>query len=200
MKKQTIKLTLAIFIFLIGTANAKAQFEQKLTLQTSAGFVAAFAPESFVNIFDTGLSVDAGVQYNFNRTFSMVAMAKYAMFFFIPEDEFSLETAKFNQLGFSLCPKVRFFPLSKVNPYIFGGLSLNYINIEFSIDGNETRTAKSPTNFGAISGLGVDFRLNDNIAIFYQGGVNWIDMDVVIINSFYQQLGVNINMFKAKTL
>ncbi len=201
MKNSTIKhflLPFAVALFSISTASA--QFEQKLTLQTSAGFVGAIAPDSFTDIFTTGFSIDVGAQYNFNRTFSLVTMAKYSTFFFIPEDEFSLETAKFNLLGISLCPKIRFFSSSKVNPYIFGGASINYISIAFSVDGDETRSSKSPTSLGAIAGLGVDFRVSDNIAIFYQGGLNRVDMEMVIIDSFYQQLGVNINMFKSKSL
>lgn len=201
MKKQIIKYTiLSLTVSVLCISTVKAQFEQKFTLQTSAGFVAAIAPDSFTDIFNVGFSLDAGAQYNFNRTFSLVAMTKYSTFIFIPEDEFSLEAAKFNLLGISLCPKIRFFSSRKVNPYIFGGASVNYINIAFNVDGNETRTSKSPTSFGAIAGIGVDFRVSDNIAIFYQGGLNRVDMELVIIDSFYQQLGININMFKARTL
>ncbi len=197
--KSRIFIVLSIFL-LFGIENASAQFEQKLTLQASGGFVGAFSPDPFTDIFEIGFSLDAGTQYNFSRSVSMVVMAKYATYFHSPDEEFSLESAKFNLLGISLCPKFRFFTRSKVNPYVFGGASINYINISFSLDGTETRKKTEPTSIGFIGGLGFDFRINDNIAVFWQGGVNRVDFDVVWIDSFYQQLGININMFKAKSL
>lgn len=190
--------TLALTI--LSLSNANAQFEQKFTLQASGGFVAAFSPESFTDIFEVGFSFDAGAQYNFNRSTSIVAMAKYSTYLFIPDEDYSLETAKFNLLGISLCPKVRFFSRSKINPYIFGGASINYISISFSLDGSETRKKEEPTSIGFIGGVGVDFRINDNISLFYQGGLSRVDFDIVWIDSFFQQVGVNINMFKARTL
>ncbi len=201
MKKFKSRIFIILSIYLLfGSENASAQFEQKLTLQASGGFVGAFSPDPFTDIFEFGFSVDAGAQYNFSRSFSMVVMAKYATYFHSPDEDYSLESAKFNLLGISLCPKFRFFTRSKVNPYIFGGASINYINITFSLDGSETRKKTEPTSIGFIGGLGLDFRVNDNVAFFWQAGVNRVDFDVVWIDSFYQQLGVNINMFKAKSL
>jgi opacity protein-like surface antigen len=201
MKRIILKITIATLTFIaLCSGNANAQFEQKFTLQASGGFVGAFSPESFTDIFQIGFSFDAGAQYNFNRSISMVAMAKYSTYLFIPDEDYSLETAKFNQLGISLCPKVRLFTQKKVNPYIFGGASINYISISFSLDGTETRKKEEPTSIGFIGGLGVDFRVNDNLSVFYQGGVNRVDFDIVWIDSFFQQVGVNINMFKSKSL
>ncbi|MDX9847871.1 MAG: outer membrane beta-barrel protein [Tenuifilaceae bacterium] len=200
MRKIIIKYTLLVVLFFAVTTNSSAQFEQKLTLQGSGGLVLGLAPESFVDIFNVGFSVDAGVQYNFSRTFSVVAMAKYATYFFTPEDEFSLETAKFNQLGISVCPKIRFFPRSRVNPYLFGGASINHIVISFSMEGEETRSKDEPISLGAIAGAGIDFRINDNIALFWQLGLNRVDFDVVYIDAFFQQVGLNINLFKSKSL
>jgi opacity protein-like surface antigen len=200
MRKSVLKLTIIVALFFVITTNVSAQFEQKLTLQGSGGLVLGLTPESFVDIFNVGFSVDAGVQYNFSRSFSLVTMAKYATYFFIPDDEFSLETAKFNQLGISFCPKLRFFPRSKVNPYLFGGASVNHITISFSMEGEETRSKEEPISFGAIAGFGLDFRINDNVALFWQLGLNRVDFDVVYIDSFFQQLGLNINMFKSRSL
>lgn len=200
MRKNIIKPAILVVLFSAITANVNAQFEQKLTLQGSGGTVLGLAPESFEEIFDLGFSVDAGVQYNFSRILSVVAMAKYATYLFIPDDVFSLETAKFNQLGISVCPKVRFLPHSRLNPYLFGGASINHITISFSMEGEETRSKDEPISLGAIAGAGIDFRVNDNIALFWQLGLNRVDFDVVYIDSFFQQIGLNINLFKSKSL
>lgn len=201
MKSIIIKLTIiTLVVFTLSSIRVMAQFEQKLTLQTSGGFVGAISPESFTNIFSAGFSLDAGVQYNFSRSFSLVSMAKYSTFFFSPDDEFALESAKYNMLGLSISPKVRFLVRKRLNPYLFAGASINYISISFSLDGTETRKSKTPTSIGFIGGIGLDFRLNDNLSLFWQGGVSRVDLDVVWIDSFFQQAGVNINMFKSKTL
>ena len=200
MKVTFIKISIIVCVSLLINHNASAQFEQKFTFQTSPGFVYALSPGAFTDIFEVGFSLDAGAQYNFNRSISFVAMAKYATYFFFPDEDFSLEAAKFNQLGISLCPKIRFFSSSKINPYIFGGASINHISITFSLDGSETRKKDEPISIGFIGGLGCDFRINDNVSIFWQGGLNRVDFDVVYIDSFFQQLGVNINMFKSRSL
>lgn len=201
MKSATLKISFLLLLSLsIQSVRVMGQFEQKLTLQTSGGFVGAISPESFTDIFNAGFSLDAGVQYNFSRSISIVTMAKYSTLFFTPDDEFTLESAKYNMLGLSACPKIRFLAKKRVNPYIFGGASINYISISFSLDGNETRKSKTPTSIGFIGGIGIDYRLNDNLSLFWQGGVSRVDLDVVWIDSFFQQAGVNINMFKAKTL
>ncbi len=201
MRNRISKLIVVILaLIMLCALEGKAQFEQKLTFQASGGFVAAIGPESFTDIFNTGFSVDAGAQYNFNRSISLVTMAKYATYFFFPDDEFNLESAKYNMLGLSLCPKFRFFTRSKVNPYLFAGASINYINISFSVDGSETRSSKTPTSIGIVGGLGVDFRINDNLALFYQAGYNWVDLDLTRIESVFQQVGVNISLFKSKSL
>ena len=200
MKRSNLKIIILSALLSLAGAQAKAQFEQKLTLQASGGLVVPLAPESFTDIFDLGFSVDAGIQYNFSRSVSLVVMAKYATYFFVPDDGFGLETAKFTQLGISLCPKFRFFPRSRVNPYLYGGASVNYIGISFSMEGEETRSKEEPVSVGAVAGLGLDIRLNDNVALFWQLGLNRVDFDVVYIDSFFQQVGLNINLFKSKTL
>lgn len=200
MKKRIIKYAILAVLFFGAGRFAHAQFEQKITLQTSGGMVMALSPSYFYEIFEMGFSLDAGAQYNFNRRFSIVGMAKYATYLFMPDEMFNLEAATNTMLGISLAPKVRFFSRSKVNPYLFAGLNVNYIGVKFSVDGTETRSKNEPVCFGAMGGLGVDFRLNDNVALFWQGGLNRVDFDVIYIDSFFTQLGVNINMFKARSL
>jgi len=200
MRKRLLKLIVPAALLFVTGQSTFAQFEQKFTLQTSGGMVMALSPDVFTEIFEFGFSIDAGAQYNFSRKFSIVGMAKYATFIFMPDELFHLEKATYNMLGVSLCPKVRFFTRSRLNPYLYGGLSMNYIGIKFSLDGIETRSKKEPVCFGALGGLGIDYRLNDNIALFWQGGVNRVDYDVIYIDGFFQQIGVNINMFKAKSL
>ncbi len=197
IKRGTFLLTIALFLI---AGNASAQFEQKLTLQIAGSYVQAISPEAFTDIFIDGFAADAGIQYNFSRSASLLVLAKYAKFFYFAEPDFHLDVANFNQLGISLCPKYRFLPHLGVNPFIFGGASLNYISISYDLRGFDAGITKSPVSLGFIGGAGADIRLNDNFALFLQGGMNRVDQGSVWIDSWFVQAGLNINMFKARTL
>ena len=202
MKKVILKFSIIIIMLAIGcSGKLSAQFEQKITLQASAGMTIAQGPESLLDIFhNLGYSIDAGIQYNFSRRTAIVAMAKYSTFLDMPDPHAILDELHFNLLGINLCPKLRFLPHRRFNPYIYGGASVNYISITHGFAGEEPVTSTSPVSIGLIAGAGADLRLNDNIALFTQGGFNNVDQGKVWIDSFFFQLGVNINMFKARTL
>jgi opacity protein-like surface antigen len=202
MKRYNLPLLLVLLILAFPFHNTSAQYEQKFTLQLAGGYVEALYPESFTQYFHNGFSLDGGAQYNFNRTVSMVVLAKYSKFFAAPG--FFFQNANYDLLGISLCPKYRFLVSRRVNPYLFGGVSLNYITFSFEHN-NITQKIDSPTSFGITGGLGIDFRLTDNFAIFWQGGFNRVDQQTVDhnsvwIESFYSQAGVNISLFKSRSL
>ncbi len=202
MKNILLKLSIIlIMLAIICPGKLSAQFEQKITLQASAGMTFAQGPESLLDIFhNLGYSIDAGIQYNFSRRTAIVAMAKYSTFFDMPDPHAILDVLQFNLLGINLCPKFRFLPHSRFNPYIYAGASVNYISITHGFAGKESVSSVSPLCFGFIAGAGSDLRLNDNIALFAQGGFNSVDQGKVYIDSFFFQMGVNLNMFKARTL
>ncbi len=201
MKNIKHIIIICILISIIGKSNLYSQFEQKLTMQLSAGyFTSTLSDDTFHNLFKRGLSFDVGVQYNFSRTLSVVALAKYSPYFHKPTSEMSLEYAKFNLLGVNFCPKLRFLPHKKFNPYLFAGAGLNYINIIVAFRGEEPRQTKAPICFSLVGGIGFDVTIGDNFALFWHCGINRVDYDIVFIDSFFNQFGININMFKSKTL
>ncbi len=194
MKKSVLFLAVAIFLVIALTSNKTfAQFEQKFTLQAAGGVIGSIKPDMFTQAFSNGFSLDAGAQYNFNRSFGLVALAKFSTF--LANDEFMLQDATYNLIGISLCPKIRLLSSGNTNPYLLGGVSLNYY--KFKVD----NMYDSPwnTKFGFIGGIGVDFSLNDNLAIFVQGGINGVTYNEMLIG-WYTQIGFNLSMFKSKSL
>ena len=199
--KTFLKITLLSSLLLfVSTMHSKAQFEQKFSLQLSGGYVHAISPEHFTRVFSDGFSFDGGAQYNFNQSLSMVVLIKYATFLsktnFGGQRELNM---KYNQLGISLCPKYRFLPSSRINPYVFGGFSLNYITYNLSSQ-YFTDNRTSPVAFGVTGGVGADFRLTDNVALFLQAGLSTVKSKGDWIGSVYTQVGLNISMFKSKSL
>lgn len=197
MKSFFLPLLLFVGINLFVFNNASAQFEQKFTLQLAGGYVRALAPENFTKVFENGFSIDGGAQYNFSRTTSMVVLVKYSKYF-ASDSLLGALQAKFNLLGISLCPKYRFNPGGKVNPYVFGGISLNYVS--FTLGGGYTTSNTSPASFGVTGGFGVDFGISDNLAFFWQAGANTIKPKGDWLSAIYTQAGFNISLFKSKSL
>jgi opacity protein-like surface antigen len=182
---------LAISIF---NHEASAQFEQKFTFQAAGGYVKALEPDWFSDIFEDGFSLDAGAQYNFNRSTSMVMLVKYSKFFAVSGIA-NLSSVNYNLLGISLCPKLRMLPRYRINPYLFAGGSINYIKLVIPSIAMPTKV-----HIGFTGGIGVDIRVSDNFALFWQGGFNGIDQNDDLMTAIYSQAGINISLFKAKSL
>jgi hypothetical protein len=196
---------------------SKAQFEQKITLQASGGYVEVLSPDLFKqDVFDRGFSIDAGMQYNFSRSFSLAALAKYSRLFNPAKNE-GIWDDEYNLIGLTICPKYRLLPRYKVNPYLYGGLSVNYVNIIWEKRNAEGtfEDVKSPLTLGLNGGLGIDIRVSDNLSLFVQGGflttkytvpdytslaLFYWDEYWEWINFTYFQAGINISLFKSKSL
>jgi opacity protein-like surface antigen len=198
MKPTFIKSILLLLLNVtIVSKVAIAQYEQKLTFQAAGGFVHTISPDFFRQVFENGFSLDAGAQYNFSRSTSLVVLGKYSKFF--ASDNFLLQSADYNLIGISLCPKLRFFSSSKINPYILGGASINYYSYSYSFGGNE-QTTPWATKFGFIGGAGIDLRINDNFAIFCQAGINGVGLSDEFLIALFTQVGINISFLKSKSL
>ena len=194
MKSNAIKSSLLVLLILFVSNASFAQFEQKFTFQAAGGYVQALQPEFFSDVFNNGFSLDAGAQYNFSRSFSIVALAKYSTYF-AKDEGFVLGDIEYNLIGISLCPKFKFFTGSRLNPYLYGGGSLNYYT--FKLPGMDFPWEMK---LGFSGGVGFDFRLNDNIGLFLQGGLNGVNGSDEMFLALYSQIGINISMFKSKTL
>lgn len=130
--------------------------------------------------------------------------------------------------AFSLSPKYRFLTHRKVQPYVYVGPSFNALDCWVIYNIQEQDSPPSPPEryedsfaewtFGVNAGAGLDIGISDNIALFIQGGYNnmffyasdyFIGENVrtgnheeidMILEWTYIQFGININIFKSRTL
>lgn len=195
--KTSIVLIGLLFLFSI---RSNAQFEQKVTMQLSAGtsiIVSNYLNEDF---FGPGLMFNGGLQYNFNRQFSLIGLAMYGQY--TPSKDINvlggLDVTYFN-LGVGLSGKYKFMPSSKFRPYLLLGISACFVSLKV---GN--LSFEQPVLPGLVTGLGAEIDLNDNLTLFGQSGFNKIlpkpNDGLSPTESVYFLLGLNINMFKSKTL
>jgi len=194
---------LLLALFIISNEKIFGQFEQKVTLQTSLSYHSPTGEKVFSDRFNNGLSIDGGVQYNLNRTFSMVALLKYTTY--QAKVGKLIKEGKYNNFGISLCPKVRFLSTRKVNPYLYGGINVNVIGFSFVDIYGTNHEYEKPFNLGYTGGLGFDFKLSENLAFFLQGGYNSISYEEgskisLKMNSVFVELGFNFNFLKSKSL
>jgi hypothetical protein len=197
MKNKKLFLFIAIIFMVMFSNNSFGQFEQKFTIQASGGLVKPLGVIG--DSLSAGLSLDAGVQYNYSRSLAFVGLIKFVILY--PQVENA--NSELGSIGISICPKYRFFPDSKVNPFVLGGVGLFFT--KYSVfDSGEWIDYKFPTSFGYTVGAGVDVSINDNIALFFQSGYSSSilkDKDFIVnFNSLYFQVGINFSFLKSKSL
>lgn len=194
-----ISMGLLVILTLI-SSRSNAQYEQKLTMQLSAGSSIIVSNYANEDLFGPGLMFNGGVQYNFNRQFSLIGLAMYGQY--TPSSDVSivgsLDVTYFN-LGVGLSGKYKFMPSSNFRPYLLLGVSACFVSLKV---GN--LSFEQPVLPGLVTGLGAEFDLNDNLTLFGQSGFNKIlpkpDDGLSPTESVYFLLGLNINMFKSKSL
>jgi len=149
-----------------------AQFEQKLSLNLSAGYFTTLGWEDYepsltigqeiyepylIANFGSGVSISAGIQYNFSRHLSVEFFAGFQFsgrwYYDYSEDdaapfnylywEVQEDTIDYNvvasgehymdlsNLQFGLAPKYYLMPGKKVNPFLMAGITLNYVDVYF---------------------------------------------------------------------
>jgi hypothetical protein len=149
-----------------------AQFEQKLSLNLSAGYFNTLGWEDYepswaigqeiyepylIANFKSGISIIAGIQYNFSRHLSVEFFAGWQFsgrwyYDYSDEDsdpfnylywELYEDTIDYNvvasgehymdlsNLQFGLAPRYYLLPGKKVNPFIMAGITLNYVDVYF---------------------------------------------------------------------
>ena len=197
-----------IGLLLLISSRSNAQYEQKLTLQLSGGpsFIVSnypIAPGHYLTeeVFDVGMLLNGGVQYNFSRKFSLIGLIMYGTYTTTPE---SFQDGKYYYLGVGVSAKYRFFPSSRIKPYLLGGFSACFVEQDISTFQGEIINYKQPVVPGFVSGVGVEVDLTDNFTLFLQSGFNKLlpkeGNDLPPTESVYVFLGLNINIFKSKSL
>jgi hypothetical protein len=131
-----------------------------------------------------------------------VGLIKYVTFF--DNDTDPTYSEKLNSFSLNVCPKFRFMTTKKVNPYLFGGVGLSIVNYKYYDAYYGDESYKFPATFNYAIGAGFDVSLNENLALFLQGGFNFTDLKdegyTLPYNTVFIQIGVNINFLKSKSL
>ena len=210
MKFLTIQLLLKVVLttlfFAIGFNQANAQFEQKLTINGSGAVAIPEITNENTN-YSIGIGAEGGLQYNFNRHFSAISNARFFYHFGTEEHN----QAYFQNIAIGIGLKANILPNRIINPYVFAEANINVLWSEDYIpykepffDPNtndwvfEYALEESGFGIGGIGGFGIDFKLNDNLALFVQSGGYYIYWNNSI--NVYSQAGVRINLLKSKTL
>lgn len=196
MKKRTnilLSWSIVLLIFISSSSDAFCQFEQKLTVNASGSFSYPDMLQDFSS-YGNGIGFDGGLQYNINRSLSYYGSARFYYMFGAAD----YSEAYYSNLAFAGGLKLNLLPRQKINPYLFGEANINLIWLEEYGYANDSYTVESGTSIGGLGGVGIDFKLNDNLSIFIQSGAyyTWWDNR---LNS-HTQLGVRINMIKSKTI
>lgn len=174
--------------------NVFSQFEQKLTIN---GGLTYTYPDMFedYSIYGNGYGFDGGLQFNYSRTFSFYGAVRF--YYMFGGDAY--EDAYYDNLALGGGIKLNMLPTKRVNPYLFGEANINFIWLEEWIyDDEGYYDSDFGTAIGGLGGLGLDFRINDNLAVFGQTGMYYTFWDNRI--NLYSQVGLRINMIKSKTI
>jgi opacity protein-like surface antigen len=157
-----MKKTVLLFLFMFVSLIAYPQFEQKVSINLSAGMFKTFGdkygyrddgeprPKQMPS-YKAGIASELGIQFNINRRFSILAELgimysnKWEL---ISDDGFNwmhwenyddtvYVSEGFNNLNlFNLSigikPKLYILPGKKFNPFIFTGININYTHAKYS--------------------------------------------------------------------
>lgn len=200
MKPVCKPALIVLSLFFLFSATCLGQFEQKLTMQFSGGISSIISDYENEDFFDTGPMFNGGIQYNFNRQFSISGLVMYGMYFSVHDQ---IKDATFFNLGVGASAKYKLVAHSAVKPYLLMGFSACFVKQEYNLAGR-TYTKEQPITPGLVTGLGIETDLSDNFTLFIQGGFNKLippgSSDIPPVESVYGIIGFNINMFKSKTL
>ncbi len=196
MKSIYYSQFLLVFIFFalfLNSTDVFCQFEQKLTVNGSASLTYPDMLEEYSS-YGNGYGFDGGLQYNYNRRFSLYGAARFYYMF----GGLDHEDAYYDNLAIGGGLKLNLLPAKRINPYLFAEANINFIWLEEYLYTTNTYDSDFGTSIGGLGGLGLDFIINDNLAVFFQTGTYYTLWDSRI--NLYSQLGIRINMIKSKTI
>lgn len=201
--------------------------------------------------FKAGFTLSGGLQYNLNRHLSleaalgvMISPGWYYDYSPAGEDPFNYlfytiytDTVTYipavegeNDLNltaiyFSLAPRYYFLPGKKLNPYLFAGLNISYLDVyyqdneydayedlgrleEYPLSPASTWYDKS-INAGLVAGAGAEYGISDNLGVFVQFRYHYALLDdadffesikFADFHAISVKLGIRISFLKSKEL
>ena len=151
-----MKQKVFILTFLLLSLAVSAQFEQKASINFSAGFFKTIGDKTIDPVpkqmpwYKPGIDVKAGVQFNINPKFSLVTELGIIyspkwycniddydwMTYEVWQDTVTMLSSGLNEmsllnLSLGVIPKLYLIPDGKFRPFLFAGLSLNYTKAPF---------------------------------------------------------------------
>jgi len=178
---------LPLFIF-FSSLLLNAQFEQKVTLNTSLGYFVPLEEEYY-----GGFSFDAGILYNFNRKVSLITNFRYISIW--REDYYDDFFGSEDYLALGIGLKYNFNPEKRLNFYVLVEVDPEYVEY---YDEDTWEIEDSYFTLGGYAAFGADYRITDNFGGFLQSG--YCMFDFFYPNTIYTQLGIRFNFFKKKDL
>ncbi|MFA6404243.1 MAG: outer membrane beta-barrel protein [Salinivirgaceae bacterium] len=194
LKKIGIVIICLALVAIISTPSF-GQFEQKITVNASCAVVYPDMVEEFSD-FGLGFGIDGGIMFNLNRTFSLYGDARFYYLF----GSSSNEEAYLDNMAFGLGAKVNLLPAKRLNPYLFAEANINFVwsEVYYFASGDMQGGSDFAGTLGGLGGVGLDFKLNENLSLFVQTGTYYTYWDDRL--NLYSQVGIRLNMIKSKTI
>lgn len=167
-------------------------------------------------IYGLGSTFNGGIQYNLSRKFSILGLIMYDGY---PTKSRYIKNGYeylglYVHLGVGVSGKYKFFSHKKFKPYLLAGFSLSYtlqqvdeLIFNESLGGRErVREFKDSHNAvpSFVSGVGAEYDITDRFTMFLQlGNSSYLtgkESNIPSTQLIYSVLGVNLNIFKSKSL
>jgi hypothetical protein len=247
VKTVSRKLFFSVFALVLFTLTANAQFEEKMSVNIAIGTVAptgdndyywseddginfyeGYEPYIFSN-YSAGFSFSGGIQYNFNRRFSVEGRLNtfylWDWSYDIVYDDGTTETLGddfelgYWHLGLGIAPKYYLRPGKNINPYGFAELNVSFNDMFItyedydqygnSIEEEPFEIFSGEIAFGTYFGLGIDLNIISNLGLFVQSGYYTTFLGSVMeentgefenFTAIRAEAGIKLNLFKSKQL
>ena len=132
--KRLLIFALGVF-FLLSSDKAFAQFDKKVSLNASVGYVKPFSSKGKIDIEDNpnffpnfryGTQFNGAVQYNYTPKLSFLLNVGFtSMLGFKNPVTGNKDKSAFYIVGIGPEVKYHFFPSKKINPYVMGAININ---------------------------------------------------------------------------
>ncbi len=195
MKPKQILLSVAVAILTIASHPAKAQYEQKFSVNLALGVTQATG--DMEELFTQGASFSPGIQLNFTGRLSLLARINgYTLG--SEDDNYYFENVN---LGAGL--KFKITKGRRLIPYIFLLTDLNFASYGYNDEYWNGSEEYSDIGMGIAPGAGLELRFSDRFGIFGQVAYNSFvlsssqDFNATTTSI---QAGISLSFLKSKEL
>jgi hypothetical protein len=195
MKKKLILISLAIASLTIVSNKAKAQYEQKFSVNLALGVTQASG--DMADLFTQGASLSPGIQINFTGRLSL--LARINGYTLGSEDD----TYYFDNVNLGAGLKFKITKGRRLIPYIFLLTDLNFATYGYDDEYWAVNEEFSDIGLGITPGAGLELRFSDRFGIFGQVAYNSFVLasnDEFNATTTSVQVGISLSFLKSKEL